>query len=60
VRRADTESPRVYVGFGHPMVNQNHRFLLEDSSPTMQALCRFLESASERNVLRNVDFPQPV
>ena len=30
----------VHVGFGYPMVNQDHRFLMEDSAPTMEALCR--------------------
>lgn len=55
----DTESPWVYIGFGHAMVDQDDRLLVEDGAQTIKAPCRLLEGASERNVLRNVDFTFP-
>jgi len=40
MRGTDTESPWVHVGFGYPVVNEDHRRLMEDSAPTMEAPCR--------------------
>jgi hypothetical protein len=37
------------------MVNQDHRLLLEDRAQTVEAPCRLLERASERDILWNVD-----
>jgi hypothetical protein len=37
------------------MVDQDHRLLVEDRAQTVEAPCRLLKRASERDILRNVD-----
>ena len=54
--RTDAKGPRVNVGLGHPMVDQNHRLLVEGRTQPVNASRGFLKRASERDVLRNVDW----
>ena len=55
VSGTDAEGPWVNAGLGHPMVDQDHRLLVEDRAQTMEAPCRLLKRASKRDILRNVD-----